>query len=56
MFEWETTFAIDRNPAVDSEFQSLDAALADQLGLKLVPTRAVREVRIVDNIESPTPN
>jgi uncharacterized protein (TIGR03435 family) len=56
MFEWETTFAIDRNPAVDSDFQSLDAALADQLGLKLVPTRAVREVRIIDNIESPTPN
>ncbi len=56
LFEWDVTFRVDTNPAVDSEFLSVEAALEDQLGLKLVPQRAPREVRIVDNVEEPTAN
>ena len=56
LFEWDLTFRVDTNPAVDSEFPSVEAALADQLGLKLEPQRAPREVRIIDNVEAPTEN
>jgi uncharacterized protein (TIGR03435 family) len=56
LFEWDITFAVDRNPAADSEFPSLETALADELGLKLAPQRAPRDVRIIDNAEAPTDN
>ncbi len=56
LFEWDLTFRVDTNPAIDSEFPSVEAALADQLGLKLVPQQVRREVRIVDNVEPPTEN
>ena len=56
LFEWDLTFRVDRNPAVDSEFPPLESALADQLGLKLVSKRARREVRIIDNVDAPTGN
>lgn len=56
LFEWDITFAVDRNPAADSEFPSLETVLADELGLKLAPQRAPREVRIIDNVEAPTEN
>ena len=56
LFEWDMTFRINTNPAIDSEFPSVEAALADQLGLRLVPQRASREVRIVDQVEAPTEN
>ena len=56
LFEWDMTISVDRNPAADSEFPSLETALADELGLKLEPRRAPREVRIIDNVEAPTEN
>jgi uncharacterized protein (TIGR03435 family) len=56
VFEWDITFAVDRNPAADSEFPSLETVLADELGLRLAPHRAPREVRIIDNVEAPTEN
>ena len=56
LFEWDMTFSVDRNPATDSQLPSLETALADELGLKLEPRRAPREVRIIDNAEAPTQN
>jgi uncharacterized protein (TIGR03435 family) len=56
LFEWDVTFATDRNPAADSEFPPLDAALVDQLGLKLVVKDSPRKAWIVDRIDAPTEN
>lgn len=56
LFEWDVTFRVDTSPAVDSEFPSVEAALSDQLGLKLEPQKAPREVRIIDHVEEPTEN
>src|SRR5690348_3774137 len=36
--------------------RTLTAALQEQLGLKLVPTKAVRDTIVIDHIEEPTPN
>ena len=54
LFEWDVTFRVDRNPASDSEFPPIESALADQLGLRVVPATATREVRIIDTVEAPS--
>jgi uncharacterized protein (TIGR03435 family) len=54
LFEWDVTFAVDRNPATDSAFPPIESALTDQLGLKLAPATAPREVRIIEHVEAPS--
>ena len=43
-------------PPPDVEGESLFTALEDQLGLKLVPTKAQGHVLVIDHIEQPSEN
>jgi uncharacterized protein (TIGR03435 family) len=56
LFQWDLTFAVDRNPAADSPFPPLESAIQDQLGLRLVPRMGPWDVRVIDSVEPPTEN
>jgi uncharacterized protein (TIGR03435 family) len=43
-------------PSIDANVPSLFTALQEQLGLKLVSTKGLVEVLVIDHVEQPTPN
>jgi uncharacterized protein (TIGR03435 family) len=55
-FEWEVTFSPDVIPGPESTAPSIFTAFREQLGLKLEPTMAPRDVLVIDSIEMPAPN
>lgn len=52
-FDWELQLASDPN---DPGAPSVFTALQEQLGLKLVPSRGMIDVVVIDEIQSPTPD
>jgi uncharacterized protein (TIGR03435 family) len=56
LFEWDVTFSVQRIPDPQSEFPTVEGALEDLLGLKLVPRTAPMEVRVIDSVQQPTEN
>lgn len=52
-FDWELKLASDPN---DPSAPSVFTALQEQLGLKLVPSRGMIEVVVIDDIQPPTPD
>ena len=56
-FQWEITYADRSFPGTpDENLPSLFTAFKEQLGLKLEPTTASVEVRVIDALAAPTPN
>ena len=43
-------------PAIDPNGPGIFTAIQEQLGLKLQPSRVVRDTLIIDHVERPTPN
>jgi uncharacterized protein (TIGR03435 family) len=57
--EWELTYesrALRDNPSFVSKAPSIDVALQEQLGLRLVPVTAPFEVLIIESVQMPTPD
>jgi uncharacterized protein (TIGR03435 family) len=46
----------DAGPASESDAPSIQVALKEKLGLRVVPARDPIEVLVIDSIERPTPN
>lgn len=55
-FDFELTWSPDEQPNVADTGPSIFAALEEQLGLKLVPSREPVETLVIDHIERPSPN
>jgi len=55
-YDFELRWTMDDRPSVDDAAPPLFTALEEQLGLKLVPSRAPVEVLIIDHLERPSPN
>jgi uncharacterized protein (TIGR03435 family) len=59
-FEWELTHESaalrERDPSFGSKVPSIDAAVQEQLGLRLVPVTAPVDVLIIESVRMPTPD
>jgi uncharacterized protein (TIGR03435 family) len=59
-FEWELTYEVpglrEASPNAMAKVPSLEVALAEQLGLRVVSTTAPFEVLIIESVAMPTPN
>ena len=56
LYQWDVTFSVNRNPAVDSEFPSMETAIQERLGLRVVARTGPAEVRVIDSVRTPTEN
>ncbi len=55
-FDFEIEWTPDRAVTADDPGISIFAALEEQLGLKLVPSKGTVDRLVIDHIERPTPN
>ena len=56
LHQWDVTFSVNRNPAVDSEFPPMETAIQERHGLRVVPPTGPPEVRVIDSVRTPTEN
>jgi uncharacterized protein (TIGR03435 family) len=56
LYQWDVTFSVNRNPAADPEFPSMETAIQEGLGLRVVPRTGPFEVRVIDSVRPPTEN
>ena len=56
LYQWDVTFSVNRDPAADTEFPSMETAIRERLGLRIVPSTGSLEVRVIDAVRPPTEN
>jgi uncharacterized protein (TIGR03435 family) len=56
LLDFDTYSAMGRTPPADYDKPSLEHALMDQLGLKMVPAKESVPVYVVESISRPTEN